>query len=68
MTPFAFLAEETVGLTVQPYWVLVAIVQFGLLFFLLQKFLWGPIIRPIQPPADKLRETQTGRARWRERG
>ena len=56
MTPFAFLAEETVGLTVQPYWVLVAIIQFGLLFFLLQRFLWGPILRTLQTRADKIRE------------
>ena len=54
--PFAFLAEETVGLTVQPYWVLVAIVQFGILFFLLQKFLWGPILRTLKMRADKIRE------------
>lgn len=54
--PFAFLAEGAVGLTVQPYWVLVAIVQFGLLFFLLQKFLWGPILRTLQTRADKIRE------------
>lgn len=54
--PFAFLAEEAVGLTVQPYWVLVAIVQFGLLFFLLQRFLWGPILRTLQTRADKIRE------------
>jgi len=54
--PFAFFAEEAVGLTVQPYWVLVAIVQFGLLFFLLQRFLWGPILRTLQTRADKIRE------------
>jgi len=54
--PFAFLAEEAVGLTVQPYWVLVAIVQFGLLFFLLQKFLWGPILRTLQTRAERIRE------------
>ncbi|HEY8655280.1 MAG TPA: F0F1 ATP synthase subunit B [Candidatus Limnocylindria bacterium] len=55
--PFVLLlAEETPGLVVQPYWVLVAIVQFGLLFFLLQKFLWGPILRTLQTRADKIRE------------
>jgi len=54
--PFAFFAQETVGLTVQPYWVLVAIVQFGILFFLLQKFLWGPILRTLKTRADKIRE------------
>jgi F-type H+-transporting ATPase subunit b len=57
MMPFVLLlAEETPGLVVQPYWVLVAIVQFGLLFFLLQKFLWGPILRTLQTRADKIRE------------
>lgn len=54
--PFALLAEETVGLTVQPYWVLVAIVQFGLLFWLLQRFLWGPILKTLQARADRIRE------------
>lgn len=50
------LAEETTGLTVQPYWVLVAIVQFLVLFFLLQRFLWGPIQRTLQARADRIRE------------
>ena len=53
---FGILAEETTGLTVQPYWVLVAIVQFLLLFFLLQRFLWGPILRTLQARADRIRE------------
>ena len=53
---FGILAEETSGLTVQPYWVLVAIVQFLLLFFLLQKFLWGPIQKTLQSRADRIRE------------
>ncbi len=44
------------GLTVQPYWVLVAIVQFALLFFLLQRFLWGPITKTLQARADRIRE------------
>jgi len=50
------LAEETTGLTVQPYWVLVAIVQFLILFFLLQRFLWGPIQKTLQARADRIRE------------
>ncbi len=53
---FGPLSEEAPGLVVQPYWVLVAIVQFGLLFFLLQRFLWGPILRILQARADKIRE------------
>jgi F-type H+-transporting ATPase subunit b len=64
----AFLAEETTGLTVQPYWVLVAIVQFLLLFFLLQRFLWGPIQTTLQRRADRIREgLETAEAAKRER-
>ena len=50
------LAEETTGLTVQPYWVLVAIVQFLVLFFLLQRFLWGPIQAMLSARAARVRE------------
>jgi len=53
---FGILAEETPGLVVQPYWVLVAIVQFGLLFYLLQRFLWGPILRLLDARAQRIRE------------
>ena len=52
--PLGILAEG--GLTVQPYWVLVAIVQFLILFFLLQRFLWGPIQKTLQARADRIRE------------
>ena len=63
-----FLAEETTGLTVQPYWVLVAIVQFLVLFFLLQRFLWGPIQKTLQTRADRIREgLETAEAAKRER-
>ena len=62
------LAEETSGLSVQPYWVLVAIVQFLLLFFLLQKFLWGPIQKTLEARADRIREgLETAEAAKRER-
>ena len=50
------ILAETTGLTVQPYWVLVAIVQFLILFFLLQRFLWGPIRKTLQARADRVRE------------
>lgn len=50
------ILAETTGLTVQPYWVLVAIVQFLILFFLLQRFLWGPIQKTLQARADRVRE------------
>ena len=63
-----FLAEETTGLTVQPYWVLVAIVQFLVLFFLLQRFLWGPIQKTLQARADRIREgLENAEAAKRER-
>jgi len=56
------------GLTVQPYWVLVAIVQFLVLFFLLQRFLWGPIQKTLQARADRIREgLETAEAAKRER-
>ncbi|HEV2250479.1 MAG TPA: F0F1 ATP synthase subunit B [Candidatus Limnocylindria bacterium] len=56
------------GLTVQPYWVLVAIVQFLVLFFLLQRFLWGPIQKTLQSRADRIREgLETAEAAKRDR-
>ncbi len=54
MTPIGILAEG--GLTVEPYWVLVAIVQFGLLFYLLQRFLWGPVTKTLDARAQRIRE------------
>lgn len=62
------LAEETTGLTVQPYWVLVAIVQFLVLFFLLQRFLWGPIQATLKARSDRIREgLEAAEAAKRER-
>jgi F-type H+-transporting ATPase subunit b len=49
-------AEEGGGLTVHPYWVLVSIVQFLLLFYLLRRFLWGPVMAALQGRAAKIRE------------
>jgi len=54
VTPIGILAEG--GLTVDPYWVLVAIVQFGLLFYLLQRFLWGPVTKALDARAQRIRE------------
>jgi len=54
VTPIGILAEG--GLTVEPYWVLVAIVQFGLLFWLLQRFLWGPVTKALDARAQRIRE------------
>jgi len=53
---FSTLAEETPGLIVQPYWVLVTIVQFAILYFLLRKFLWTPITRMLTDRAATIRE------------
>lgn len=50
--------EESGGgaLTVHPYWVLVSIVQFLLLFYLLRRFLWGPILKTLNDRAARIRE------------
>src|SRR5207244_4686796 len=49
--------EEGGGaLTVHPYWVLVSIVQFLLLFYLLRRFLWGPVLRTLHDRAERIRE------------
>jgi F-type H+-transporting ATPase subunit b len=54
---FLPLAEEGGGaLTVHPYWVLVSIVQFLLLFYLLRRFLWGPVTKTLETRAQKIRE------------
>lgn len=51
------LGEEGGGaLTVHPYWVLVSIVQFLILFWLARRFLWGPIQAALQRRADQIRE------------
>src|SRR2546426_4466322 len=44
------------ALTVHPYWVLVSIVQFLLLFYLLRRFLWGPVLRTLRDRAARIRE------------
>jgi len=51
-----FLADEPFSLVVDPYWILVAIVQFGILFWLLQRFLWRPILTMLQERTAKIRE------------
>jgi F-type H+-transporting ATPase subunit b len=50
-------AEEGGGaLTVHPYWIVVSIIQFLLLFYLLRRFLWGPILKTLRDRAEKIRE------------
>ena len=63
------LVEEGGGaLTVHPYWVLVSIVQFLLLFWLLRRFLWGPVQATLQRRADRIREgLEAAEAAKRER-
>jgi F-type H+-transporting ATPase subunit b len=53
---FGFQQEGTGALTVHPYWVVVSIIQFLLLFYLLRRFLWGPILRTLRDRAAKIRE------------
>jgi F-type H+-transporting ATPase subunit b len=55
---FSPALEETGGsaLTVHPYWVVVSIIQFLLLFYLLRRFLWGPILTTLQDRARRIRE------------
>lgn len=54
---FAPLAEENAfALTVDPYWILVSLVQFLVLYYLLRRFLWGPVTAMLQQRADKIRE------------
>ncbi len=54
---FLPLAEEGGGaLTVHPYWILVSIVQFLLLFWLARRFLWGPVLGTLRQRADRIRE------------
>jgi F-type H+-transporting ATPase subunit b len=65
---FLPLVEEGGALTVHPYWVLVSIVQFLLLFYLLRRFLWGPIQATLQRRADRIREgLEAAEAAKRER-
>ncbi len=55
---FAPLSEETspFALTVEPYWVLVSIVQFLILYWLLRRFLWGPVTKALDDRARRIRE------------
>jgi len=53
---FGFQQEGSGALTVHPYWVVVSIIQFLLLFYLLRRFLWGPILRTLRDRAAKIRE------------
>ncbi len=66
---FLPLVEESGGvLTVHPYWVLVSIVQFLILFYLARRFLWGPIQETLAKRAARIREgLEAAEAAKRER-
>jgi F-type H+-transporting ATPase subunit b len=48
--------EAPFSLTVDPYWILVSLVQFLILYWLLRRFLWGPVTRTLETRAQKIRE------------
>lgn len=55
---FSVSAEEAnpFALTVDPFWILVSIVQFLILYWLLRRFLWGPVTTALDQRARKIRE------------
>ena len=55
---FGVSAEEAApfALTVDPYWILVSLVQFLILYWLLRRFLWGPVTSALESRAAKIRE------------
>jgi F-type H+-transporting ATPase subunit b len=48
--------EAPFALTVDPYWILVSLAQFLILYWLLRRFLWGPVTRTLEARAQKIRE------------
>jgi F-type H+-transporting ATPase subunit b len=63
------LAEETGGgLIVRPFWILVSIANFLVLLYVLQRVLWGPIMRTLKERSDRIREgLENAEAAKRER-
>ena len=62
------LAEAESALIVHPFWVLVSVVNFLVLLYLLQRFMWGPITRSLDARATKIREgLEAAEAAKRER-
>src|SRR2546429_464581 len=55
---FGVPAQESspFALTVDPYWILVSLVQFVILYLLLRRFLWGPVTKTLETRAAKIRE------------
>ena len=48
--------ESPFSLTVDPYWILVSLVQFLILYWLLRRFLWGPVTHTLETRAQRIRE------------
>lgn len=48
--------KEATALVVHPFWVFVTIVNFLVLVYVLQRFMWGPITRTLDARAAKIRE------------
>lgn len=67
---FAPLAAEggSSAIVVHPFWVLVSIVNFLVLLYVLQRFMWGPITRTLDARAARIREgLEAAEAAKRER-
>ncbi len=67
---FAPVAAEggSSALIVHPFWVLVSIVNFLVLLYVLQRFMWGPITRTLDARAARIREgLEAAEAAKRER-
>src|SRR5213593_1956878 len=56
MFPSPLTQEAPFTLTVDPYWILVSLVQFLILYWLLRRFLWGPVTKTLETRAQKIRE------------
>ena len=48
--------ENPFALVVDPYWILVSVIQFLILYWLLRRFLWGPVTRTLDDRARRIRE------------
>jgi F-type H+-transporting ATPase subunit b len=65
--PFAAEGGST-ALIVHPFWVLVSIVNFLVLLYLLQRYMWGPITRTLDARSARIREgLEAAEAAKRER-
>src|SRR6266516_4008070 len=69
MFPSPLTQEAPFTLTVDPYWILVSLVQFLILYWLLRRFLWVPVTKALETRAAKIREgLELAEAARRERG